>query len=89
MDKHGVSFYVSGHEHSLQFLEIDQNHFQIVSGSAAKLSAVTHKQDTYFSHAAPGFVRFDVAQNEIWVEFFQVNENNGVYNSTGLFKVSK
>jgi hypothetical protein len=89
MKKHKVHIYLAGHEHSLQFLRIDSNNFQIISGSAAKLSPVTHKNDTLFSHAAPGFVRFDVTKKEIWVEFFQVDSRSASYRSTALFKITK
>ncbi|MFQ5771803.1 MAG: metallophosphoesterase [bacterium] len=89
MQKHDVKLYISGHEHNLQFLKIDAKHYQIISGSAAKLTEVTHKFDTIFSHAAFGFIRFDVANDVLWVEFFQVAENHDTYASTGLFKISK
>ncbi|MFQ5637372.1 MAG: metallophosphoesterase [bacterium] len=89
MQKNDVMFYLAGHEHSLQFLEVDRRHLQIVSGSAAKLSGVTHDDDTFFSHSARGFVRFDVVKDEVWIEFFEVAVENAALKSTGLFKVSK
>lgn len=89
MNKHDVQFYISGHEHSLQFLWIDNNTFQIISGSAGKLSPVTHKKDTLFSHAFPGFVRFDATKKELWVEFFQVDVKKSSYRSTALFRITK
>lgn len=89
MKKHNVAFYLAGHEHSLQFLEIDEGQFQIISGSAGKLSPVTHKSDTFFSHESFGFARFDLAPNEMWVEFFGVDPGSGSYSSSGLFRISK
>ncbi|MCH8871965.1 metallophosphoesterase [candidate division KSB1 bacterium] len=88
MKKYPGSFYLAGHEHSLQFLEVGKNNLQIVSGSAAKLSGVTHKSDTIFSHSAYGFARFDITDEELWIEFFEVNVENEEMNSTALFKVS-
>ena len=88
MKKYPGSFYLAGHEHNLQFLEVGKNNFQIVSGSAAKLSGVTHKSDTIFSHSAYGFARFDITDEELWIEFFEVNVENEEMNSTALFKVS-
>ncbi|MFQ5823285.1 MAG: metallophosphoesterase [bacterium] len=88
MNLYNVKIYLSGHEHSLQFLMIDNNHFQIISGSAGKLSPVTHKNDTLFSHTSPGFVRFDITTNEIWVEFFQVDIKSSSYQSSALFKIN-
>jgi len=89
MMKHDVTVYLAGHEHNLQFLELDKTHFQLVSGSAAKLSGVTHKSDTIFSHASHGFVRFDVTQDEMWLEFFQVDTKYDTSESTAQFKISK
>lgn len=89
MKENDVTFYFSGHEHNLQLIEIDSSHFQIISGSAAKLSEVTHKEDSIFSHAAHGFARFDVTPDEIWVEFFDANPKSNSLKSTALFKASK
>jgi len=88
MKKYPGSFYLAGHEHSLQFLEVGKNNLQIVSGSAAKVSGVTHKSDTIFSHSAYGFARFDITGEELWIELFEVNVENEEMNSTALFKVS-
>jgi hypothetical protein len=87
MKKHDVAFYLAGHEHNLQFLEIDDERFQIISGSSGKLSPVTHKDDTIFSHQAFGFARFDITNDELWIEFFEAAADG--YRSNGLFKISK
>lgn len=87
MKKHNALFYFAGHEHNLQFLEIDKERFQIVSGSAGKLSPVTHKDDTLFSHEAFGFARFDVTEEELWIEFFEAIPDG--YRSNALYKIVK
>lgn len=87
MKKHDAAFYLAGHEHNLQFLEIDRERFQIISGSAGKLSPVTHKDDTIFSHEAFGFARFDVTANECWIEFFEAAPEG--YRSNALYKITK
>jgi len=87
--KYNVSIYVAGHDHNLQLLEIDDSHFQVVSGSAGKRSRVSHESDTLFSHSAYGFVRFDVTATEMWIEFFAVDAKSADYQSTGIFKISK
>ncbi len=87
MDEHSITSYFAGHEHNLQFLTTGRDHFQIISGSAGKLTKVTHKGDTVFSHAAFGFVRFDLTQTELWIEFFGVKPERGTVNSTGLFRI--
>lgn len=88
MQKKPFTFYLSGHDHSLQLLEVGKKNFQIVAGSASKLSEVTHKSDTIFSHSANGFTRFDITDKELWIEFFEVNVENSEINSTGLLKIS-
>jgi len=55
---------------------------------AAKVSGVTHKSETIFSHSAYGFVRFDITDEKLWIEFFEVNVENEEMNSTALFKIS-
>lgn len=89
MEKHDITFYVAGHDHCLQFLRISDRHLQIVSGSAGKLAGVTHKKDTYYSHEAHGFTRFDLTPDEAWIEFFQVDPKKGVVSASGLFRVAK
>ncbi len=83
-----VRIYLSGHDHSLQFLTIDVENFQIISGSAAKQTSTTEdEKDTLFSHASYGFVRFDATESEMWIEFFSVNVNSKRYQSSALFKI--
>lgn len=88
LKKYPRTFYLAGHEHSLELLEIGKNNFQLVSGSAAKLSGVTHKADTIFSHSAYGFARFDLTNEELWIEFFEVDVQNAQMNSTSLLTLS-
>ena len=86
------AIYVAGHEHSLQLLEIDGTTYQIVSGSAAKLSKVDHHGDTHFSHQAYGFVRFDVTKDDMWIRFYAVDvttPDNPTYRVTETFRITK
>ncbi|RMF56394.1 MAG: hypothetical protein D6743_20335 [Calditrichaeota bacterium] len=89
MKKHDVTFYLAGHEHNLQFLRLDSLHFQLVSGSAAKRSSVTHKRDTIFSQAARGFVRFDVTEKEMWLEFIPVDPRTSTSRSAAVFRLRR
>ena len=85
MKEHGIVAYVAGHDHSQQFLAIDNRHFQLIAGSAGKLSAATHKDDTIFSHSSFGFVRMDLTRNELWMEFFEVVPKTGQVSSSAVF----
>lgn len=89
MKQHNVDLYLSGHEHSLQLLKIRENAYQIISGSAAKRSRVTHKDDTYFSQDSNGLVRFDATREEIWIEFFAVDVSDSNYHTTARFRLTK
>lgn len=89
MKKNAVQFYLSGHEHNLQLLGIGDNAFQVVSGSAGKLTPLTHKSDTFFSLQKHGFVRFDVTEEELWMEFLAVEPETGTHHSAGLFRLKK
>lgn len=87
MQEHQIDAYLAGHEHNLQFIALGEKRFQIISGSAGKLSDVTHDDDTLFSHTSFGFVRFDLTDEEMWVEFFSSGPDQEEAKSTGLFKI--
>ncbi|MCG8607962.1 metallophosphoesterase [bacterium] len=96
MQVHGVKLYLSGHEHNLQFIELANEPdeafrtFQVVSGSAAKLTRVSdEKGRLVLGRSNYGFVRFDATKEEIWLDFFTVNPENSKPNSVGRFRLVK
>ena len=71
--------FVSGHEHSLQYLESD-NLKQIVSGSGSKQSATRNVGPGLFSYGTPGYARLDVFKDgSSHVEFYSVFDESTVY----------
>ena len=86
MQEHDIPIYLSGHEHNLQLLEIAPRTYQIVSGSAAKLSSVTHGSDTIFSLGATGFTRIDIVGDTVHIEFIAVNAVTGRVNPAAAFR---
>lgn len=59
--------YAAGHDHSLQLLDSgDVAGIYVVSGAGAKdrISTVTDLPETFFAHAAPGFVVVDFGRRE-------------------------
>ena len=67
--------FVSGHEHSLQYIEHDSVH-QIVSGSGSKASYATLSNDGVFAYPGQGFAVLDIFKDgSSWVSFYG-NENN-------------
>jgi len=100
MQKHNVHLYFSGHEHNLQFISLDQHdpellqlnaeYFQIVSGSAGKLSHVDedHKAIAIYDKQN-GFVRLDVTSKTCWIEFLSYDPDTQDDMSLGIWKITK
>ncbi|MDY7394957.1 metallophosphoesterase [Aureibaculum sp. 2210JD6-5] len=69
------TIFVSGHEHTLQYIENDSIK-QIVSGSASKSSYATLSNDGIFSYGKYGFADYTVFKDgSSWVRFY--GEENG------------
>ena len=67
--------FVSGHEHSLQYIEHDSIK-QIVAGSGSKGSYAVLSNDGYFAYPDQGFAVYDVFEDgSSWASFYG-NENN-------------
>lgn len=67
--------FVSGHEHSLQYIEHDSVK-QIVTGSGSKASYAVLSNDGYFAYPGQGFAVYDVFEDgSSWASFYG-NENN-------------
>ncbi len=73
--KWGKVVFVSGHDHSLQYIE--ENHIkQVVSGSGSKTSYVRKNKNSLFGAEEEGFAVLDVFENgSSWIRFFG-NQNN-------------
>ena len=59
--------YAAGHDHNLQLLEAgDVAGLYVVSGAGARerVSTVTHLPETFFAHAAEGFVVVDIGERD-------------------------
>lgn len=100
MKKHNVHLYLSGHEHNLQFIELNQHdpellqigsgYFQIISGSAGKLSHVDDDHQAIATYDKQnGFVRLDITPKTCWVEFLSHNPNTQDDMSLGIWKITK
>ncbi len=71
--------FVSGHEHSLQYL-VEDNLHQIISGSGSIISPVRVVDGGRFGYATHGFVRLDIFKDgSSYVRFYEAKENEIVF----------
>ncbi|MEM9526161.1 MAG: metallophosphoesterase [Bacteroidota bacterium] len=70
----GNATFVSGHEHSLQYIEKDNQRY-IVSGSASKISPVGLGEGSLFSYGGRGYSVLDLYEDgSLWVTFWTVDD---------------
>lgn len=67
---HTNIIYAAGHEHNLQYVEKDSNHY-IVSGAAGMATYAAPSKETDFSQMQTGFAKLSFYDNgDVWLEFF-------------------
>ena len=72
--KNGKFIFVSGHEHNLQYIQANRQHF-VVSGSGSKKSEVKLIDGSEFAYGARGFARLDIYDDgSVWLAFFASDE---------------
>ena len=79
--------FVSGHEHSLQYL-VEDNLPQIISGSGSKSTATRNVSDA-FSSSASGYARFDIFKDGSSIVRFYSAEDHSVIYQTQVFSKNK
>jgi len=76
--------FVSGHEHSLQFLKEDNLH-QIISGAGSKTTATRNVGGGIFSYGAPGYSIIDVFKDgSSTVRFYSSKDDKIIFKSEVL-----
>ncbi len=76
--------FVSGHDHSLQYI-VEDNLHQIISGSASKTSETRNTKGGQFSYGTNGYAIVDVFDDgSSFVRFINTNDNKVVYQSNVL-----
>lgn len=69
----GNATFVSGHEHSLQYIEKDNQRY-IVSGAGSKIAPVGRGEGSLFAHGGRGYAILDLyTDGSLWVTFRTMN----------------
>jgi hypothetical protein len=70
------TLYLSGHDHNLQLIRVNDRFVQVVSGSASKVSALPYAgPDMLLGEAEPGMVRLDATETELWLTYVWLDGN--------------
>ena len=81
--------FVSGHEHSLQYL-VQDNLPQIISGAGSKTSATRNVGGGQFSYGTPGYARLDIFNDgSSYVQFYSATDNKIVFQTEVLSEDEK
>jgi len=76
-DKFTNVIFVSGHEHSLQYFE-EEDQFFIVSGSGSRRTPVGLGDDAKFVAGVEGFANLNIYEDgEVWVDYWATSDNKG------------
>ncbi|SDB65633.1 Calcineurin-like phosphoesterase [Flavobacteriaceae bacterium MAR_2010_188] len=76
----GNLIFVSGHEHTLQYIESEEGLKQIVSGSGSKSSAASLKKNGQFTSGEEGFAEFTVFKDgSSWVSVYGNDNGDPVF----------
>ncbi len=78
------AIFVSGHEHSLQYI-VEDNLPQIISGSGSKTSATRNVGGGQFSYGTQGYARLDIFKDRSsFVRFYSTKDNKVVFETKVL-----
>ena len=84
-----IDFYLTGHDHNLQFIDLGQESYQVISGAAGNALGTHSCRDTLYANSNLGFVRFDVLGEKLWMEFIPIDESRQERLESSIFVLSK
>ncbi|MEN7551635.1 BamA/TamA family outer membrane protein [Rapidithrix thailandica] len=74
---HPNIIYASGHDHSLQYLQLENVH-QVISGAGGKTDYVAKNKKAMFGALEKGFARLDFYQSgDVWLSFYIARGEGG------------
>jgi len=69
----GDLIFLAGHEHCLQYITVDGDHF-LISGSGSKKTAIANSKDLVYGHKAAGFMELNFYKNNmVWLSVYEVD----------------
>lgn len=80
LDRYGVDVYLTGHEHSLQYIKPEGNTHHFISGSASEKTPVKLIPDAQVVASEYGFMLFSVLKDQLRVQFIN-DEGYVIYNT--------
>ncbi|RZK37377.1 MAG: acid phosphatase [Pedobacter sp.] len=80
LDKYGVDVYLTGHEHSLQYIKPEGKTHHFITGAASEKTPVKLIPDAQMVASEYGFMLFSVNKNELRVQVIN-DEGYAVYNT--------
>lgn len=87
-NQYKVDAYICGHEHDLQIIKKDQDHFtQYLSGAGSELRPTGITEGTLYAESVPGFMAFSVTNDALNVYVIKSNKND--YEVTFESKITK
>jgi predicted phosphodiesterase len=74
--EHKNFIYAAGHEHNLQYFNVNNQHF-IVSGSGSKTKYAAREHNAGFSYEAQGFAKvIYLKSGETWIEYWTLSDED-------------
>jgi hypothetical protein len=81
LDKYEIDAYISGHEHSLQYLKPAGKTHHFISGAGSERTPVKPIPEAKFAASQYGFMIFSVKENNCLIQVIDVN-GNVIYRSS-------
>ncbi|MFZ1676144.1 MAG: metallophosphoesterase [Saprospiraceae bacterium] len=73
LDYDGQMIFLAGHEHCLQYIRMNRDHF-LISGAGSKQTAVANSKNLVYGHKIGGFMELDFyPDHQVWLNVYEVD----------------